>query len=277
MHRITSLLIATIVAAPLAACDHSTTDAIDTPQRQYGTPVALGNGHARAYVVLDTKNGNVPTEIGIALDEHALEGLPAAGADPANPMSMYSYLLPVPANMPQPYSLVELNWNAAGHEPAGIYDSPHFDFHFYTISLAERNAIMPSDPAFATKAAKFPAAAFVPPAYAVLPPPPAPAPAVPMMGVHWLNVTAPELQPPTSAQHQAFTRTFIYGSWNGQFIFVEPMITRAYLQTKPDDRMAIATPTSYAKPGFYPASYRVTYDPQTKETRVALTDLTMHQ
>jgi hypothetical protein len=279
MYRFTTILRTAFAALPLAniaACSGSATAADSAPVREYGTGVAVGNGHARSYVLFDAQNPTLPTEIGVAFDEHALEGLPAAGADPSNPMSMYSFILPLPANMPQPYALVELDWNAAGHVPAGVYDLPHFDFHFYSISLAARNAIVPSDPGFLTKAANFPASAFVPATYAVLPPPPAPTPAVPVMGVHWTNVTAPEVQPPTSPQHHTFTRTFIYGSWDGKFTFVEPMVSLVYLQSKPDERVTIATPSSYATPGYYPASYRVTYDPQTKETRVALTDLTLH-
>lgn len=190
---------------------------------------------------------------------------------------MHSYLLPLPADMPAPYKLVELNWNPLGHEPPGIYDKPHFDFHFYWISQSERDAIVPSDPNFATEAANFPQGDYVPANYMVLPPPPAPTPAVPMMGVHWTNVTAPEILPAESPEHAEFTRTFIYGSWNGEFTFVEPMVTLAFLRTKPDERVAIDTPAKYAVPGYYPAAYRVTYDESTKEYRVSITDLTEHQ
>ena len=42
--------------------------------RQYGTPIKLGQGRARSYVVL---NKGVPVEVGVALDETALEGLRA--------------------------------------------------------------------------------------------------------------------------------------------------------------------------------------------------------
>ena len=277
MHPPTTLLVAAVIMLASSACDHQTTEASDPAAPQYGAAVGLGGGHARAYVIFDAKNKGVPAEVGVALDEHALEGLPVPGADPSNPMNMYSYLLPLPANMPQPYTLVELDWNAVGHDPVAIYGTPHFDFHFYTISLAARNAILPNDPAFATKAANFPQGAFVPAGYGVLPPPPAPAPAVPMMGVHWINLTAPEIQPPTSPGYQVFKRTFIYGSWDGKYTFVEPMVTLAYLQSKPDEHITVSTPAKYATPGYYPSSYHVTYDPQTKETRVALSGLTLHQ
>ncbi|MGH7507588.1 MAG: DUF5602 domain-containing protein [Longimicrobiales bacterium] len=276
MHRITMLAVVALATLTVPTCDDSSTDIDDSPQLQYGVPVNVGNGQARAYVLLDTNNGDAPLEIGIALSEEALDGLPAPGAHPEH-MDSYSYTLPLPQQMPSPYEVVELNWNAGGHPPPHVYDQPHFDFHFYTISLAERNAIQPSDPAFAAKAAQMPSADFVPPGYAVLPPPPAPVEAVPMMGVHWIDVTAPEIQPADSPDHRAFTRTFIYGSWDGQFTFVEPMVTRAYLLSGPDERIPISTPASYESPGYYPGAYHVKYDAQAKEYRVALADLTLHQ
>jgi hypothetical protein len=50
-----------------------------TAQRQYGAPVQLGSGRARTYVVTDQKTGN-PIEVGVALDEAALDSLPAGGS-----------------------------------------------------------------------------------------------------------------------------------------------------------------------------------------------------
>ena len=32
---------------------------------------------------------------------------------------------------------------------------------------------------------------------------------------------------------EPFTKTFIYGSYDGTFIFGEPMVAKAYLETKP--------------------------------------------
>ena len=58
--------------------------------RQYGTPVKVGEGMARTYVVLDAKSGQSPVELGIALDEKALDGLPTDGM-------MYAFDLPLPA------------------------------------------------------------------------------------------------------------------------------------------------------------------------------------
>src|SRR5574338_327063 len=99
--------------------------------RQYGVPTKVGDGMARTYVVLDEKNGRAPLELGIALDDRALSGLPTEPGE-------FSFTLPLPTHAPEPYRFAELDWNPQGHEPEGVYSVPHFDFHFYTVSVAER-------------------------------------------------------------------------------------------------------------------------------------------
>ena len=241
----------------------------DSPglHRQYGTPVKVGAGMARAYVVLDAKSGQTPVELGIALDARALDELPTAAGE-------YSFDLRLPARSPAPYRFAELDWNPQGHPPAGVYTVPHFDFHFYTVPKSVRDAIDPSDPLYAAKANNLPAGPYVPPGYVV---PGVPAQlAVPHMGVHWFDVTAPELQNlfGNPAGYQPFTKTFIYGSWDGRFIFFEPMVTRAYLMTLPNAVTPISVPALYPQPGWYPTAYRVSYDARSKEFLVALTGLT---
>ena len=88
------------------------------------------------------------------------------------------------------------------------------------------------------------------------------------MGVHWTSVNAPELN------GQPFTSTFIFGSWDGQFIFVEPMVTKAYLETHPNATTAIPQPARWNNPGRYPTTYTVAYDAPSKEYRFVLGGLT---
>ena len=237
--------------------------------RQYGPPLKVGNGMARAYVVLNAKDDQAPAELGIALDEKALDGLPDNGM-------MYAFDLQLPEQAPAPYRFAELDWNPHGHVPPGVYTVPHFDFHFYMIPKPARDAIDPSDPNFAAEANNLPTGDLVPPFY-VVPGPPA-AVAVPHMGVHWSDVRSPELQGLLGhpENYQPFTKTFIYGSWNGAFTFLEPMVTREYLLSHPDALSPISVPTRYAQSGWYPTSYRVTYDAQAKEYRVALSGMTLH-
>ena len=289
----TLLRLATLAPFALAACsDNPTADApTSRPDRvpaeavgtfrHYGAPLTVGAGKARAYVVLDERASNRPLEVGVALDAAALESLPTPAAPQPggghNHADSHEYLLTLPNGHGTQYQFITLDWNAAGHEPPGVYDLPHFDFHFYTISQAERNAIDPADPQFGAKAARFPASAYVPPRYMVLPPPPAPVNAVPRMGVHWLDVASPELQAPTSPNHKAFTHTFIHGSWDGHFIFDEPMITRAFLLTTPDLTVPLPQSAQVEKAGYYPTTYRITYDATAREYRIALGSLVKRQ
>ena len=232
----------------------------------YGPAQNIGNGNVRTYV--DVRGGE-PVEIGVALSETALENLPAphtghaSAADAHANMVAYSLMFPAEASR-TPYRFVELDWNPGGHEPPGVYDQPHFDFHFYTIDEAERDAIDPADPLFQQKTEYLPALGFMASNYV--------APmmtAVPKMGLHWIDPASPELN------GQKFTRTFIYGSWNGKTIFWEPMVTREFILSKPSFQTPVMQPERVATPGYYPKGYSVRWDEQKREYRIALTELAM--
>ncbi len=239
-----------------AACSSDSIGAGSEPATQYGAAVAVGNGTARSYEVV--QNGS-PTELGVALSQGALDSLPMTPK-----MGGYEYQLPLPAGNLTQYQIIGLNWNPTGHPPSMVYTVPHFDFHFYMISPAERSAIDPSDPAFATKAANLPTANFSLTGYVADPP----ANAVPHMGLHWTDSNSGEFH------GQPFTRTYVLGSWNGQFIFVEPMVTRAYLLTHPDEVVPVGSASQRAISGYYPTGYRVSWDAAATEWHVAISGLT---
>lgn len=253
---------------------------------KYGGSAAVGNGRVRAYVELDARTKK-PLEIGVAFTERALEGLPMDGAGHhGQPGVVHQYLLDLPTEVTAPFRFVEVNWNPKGHEPEGVYqDVPHFDFHFYTITKAERDAIVPTNPEYAAKANDLPTGDFVPPSVIQLGPPGAtPAQvAVPLMGVHWVDVRTPELQGLLGKPEafKPFTTTFIHGSWGGRFTFWEPMITRAHIVAKRtatdpavrDEVIPLPVPARYQEAGHYPTAYRITWDPKAKEYRIALTQL----
>jgi hypothetical protein len=248
--------------------------------RQYGEPVRLGNGRARAYAIIDQKARRT-LELGIALDEQAMEGLraPVTGTNPHQDHDML--MVQLPQQHASAFKFVELDWNPQGH--GDPYAEGHFDFHFYTISEAEVHGITPSDPQFGAKAANNPPASAIPPFYfepASALGIPADSAAVPMMGMHWLDLRAPEIQGMLGnpAGYKPFTSTFIYGAWDGQLIFMEPMITRSHILAKRgatdpavrDQVIPIATSPSYPAGGFRPDAYRIAWDAQSREFRVAL-------
>src|SRR5215207_6231880 len=166
-------------AASATVANASATIGSPGVHRQYGPPVTLGEGKVRAYVVLDAKDEQRPLELGVAIDARAMEG-----ALPSPDMLMIPITLP--AQAPAPYRFVLFDWNPLGHPLAGVFDVPHFDFHFYVVPQAEVEAITPADPDFAAKANNLPTGDYLPPLYAVSKPPGA-APAsvaVPGMGVY---------------------------------------------------------------------------------------------
>jgi Domain of unknown function (DUF5602) len=243
-------------------------------QRRYGAAVAVGKGQARTYVTMDPKTGTA-TEVGVALDEAALEGLSATGSLGGGGHEHHdSYVLSLPVLNSTPYRFVELNWNPKGH--GGPYTAPHFDFHFYRIPLAERDAIDPATSDYATRAANLPTAEQLPAGYVsshlLMKLTPAQA-SVPKMGLHWIDTGAPELPP----SNLPFTATFIVGSWDGKVIFDEPMITRDFILAQREKpaatEFAVSTSQRYSPAGFYLTGYRLSYDAQWKEYRIALTGL----
>lgn len=244
---------------------------------RYGAEVKLGNGRARTYVVTDGLTGN-PVEVGVALSAEALEGLPQHSPDhgPGTHGPYSEYLLDLPAGNPTPYRFVEVDWNPRGH--GGPYTAPHFDFHFYRVALETRNEIDLGRSDFAAKAARLPPADEIPAGYAsthvLLNTSPAEM-TVPRMGLHWVDVASPELPP----RNLPFTTTFIVGSWDGQVIFDEPMVTRDFIlgqrYGQPTAR-SIPVPAAkrYTPAGVYPASYGIIWDEGAREYRIALMGLT---
>lgn len=220
------------------------------PQRHLGPELRIGEGTARSYVTVD--EGGNPTAVGIALTEGALRGLDGGHGHHENVLT-----LPIVRGIV--FQHITFDWNPAGHEPPGVYDTPHFDAHFYTISDAVRRTIDPSIEGFAEKAARLPAADRIPAGYMA-----DPNGAVPMMGVHWVDPTSPEFTP------AGFSRTLIVGSWDGEVTFIEPMLTRAWILSKPDFRAPLPQPETVPVTGYWPTEWSVRFDQATHEYRIEL-------
>lgn len=158
-----------------------------------------------------------------------------------------------------PFTHLYLMWEPQGHEPPGIYDVPHFDVHFYILSERARQKITCAGDDEA-RCLKNPSASAVPRDYA-----PTPA-GVPQMGWHWLDTLAPEFH------GHPFTATMVYGYYDGRLAFLEPMITKAYLETKPHFRAPIRQPDTFPKAGYYPTQYQVFYRYVSDTFDIAVTD-----
>lgn len=219
----------------------------------FGSAVKVGDDSARTYVKVD-KDGN-PTAIGIAIDADGLKNIPDG-----HPQFGLSLTLPLPneANSKLPYKHVTLDWNKVGHEPV-MFEVGHFDMHFYTITESEKMNIG----ADSSKLYKDPNPREVPADYtgyvnagplgliAVG--------GVPMMGWHFTDSTDAIVH-----GHHTFDHIFIYGFYNGKMNFMEPMITKAFLESKADVTTNIKQPLDYLNSGnYWPTKYRIHFDATT--------------
>lgn len=244
----TALALATAAGLMIGCSDSTPPDQSGT---FYGPVVAMADGTGRTYVTLD--GAGAPTELGIALTETSLNGLANAPAE---------FVFPLPAQASATaFKHAVINWTFTGHAPAMVYTVPHFDVHFYSITNAERVAIVLGDPVLDAKMARQPTAEFIPPGYA-------PGGSAAGMGLHWNDPSAPE------RSGAPFTATFIYGSYDGAVTFGEPMIAKSYLETKPSRVVfPLKLPAKYSAPGYHPTSYSIAYDANAKEYRIALVGL----
>lgn len=138
-------------------------------------------------------------------------------------------------------------WEAHGHPP-GPFLTPHFDFHFYGIPAVEREGIDCLD---VTKPVALPAGYELPdeevPGIGLLV-----GVCVPKMGMHSLlssSLTATSL----------FDATMVVGWIKGEPIFVEPMISQAFLMRK--EGFSLPIPALSAANGTrYPSAFEATFD-----------------
>ncbi|WP_306358106.1 MULTISPECIES: DUF5602 domain-containing protein [unclassified Nocardia] len=236
----------------------------------FGPERALGGGTARTYVVVGSDGD--PIELGLRFTAAALDGLPdhdaygdaLAGRAPFPKAEVYE--LPSQARAAA-YDHIAVDWLAHGHPPVGIFDEAHFDVRFYLREPAAVAAIDPADAEFATKAARFPAAEYLPRDYV-----PAGDPAtetVPGAGLRWVDSATP-----FHPQTYEFTQAVLAGTWDGEYLFAEPMVTRDWLLTEPDFAAELKQPEAVRKSGHYATGYAVRYDAASREYSIVLTGLT---
>lgn len=227
----------------------------------------FGNGTINTWLQLD--DNNTPSSIGISLTQGSLDGLPMheqAGClqtVPAidNHESYECELLFPQVNANIPFTHLSINWNPHGHGPLPIFNTPHFDVHFNLLSPEKRHNItgVGDD---VPRVNKFPSPEFRPAGYF---PPPGSAEA--RMGYHWADATSPDFGT------TPFQKAMIWGSYNGEMAFWEPLITLSYLLTRPNFTEALKQPAAYAKSGYYPTAYSIKYDAPRQEYTVSLDGL----
>ncbi|MBX2924995.1 MAG: hypothetical protein KF746_22530 [Chitinophagaceae bacterium] len=196
--------------------------------------------HGKAWTSVQLGHDGKPLTASIVVNKEAMESLVSSGGGHQHVNSVSLSFNSKITSLPFTHAL--LDWNPEGHEPAPIYTVPHFDFHFYMQTEAGRLNI----PAFETDSSKFvifPAPDYFPATYFPVPG------GVEKMGTHWVDATTPELN------GQPFTETFIYGSYDGRVTFLEPMITKAFIDANNVFERSIPQPAKFQLSGYYPTKY----------------------
>jgi hypothetical protein len=239
--------VATLIAVPAIAA-YSVLPATETKSAvTYAAPTPFGDGTVRTYVVRDSRGA--PTSIGVELSESALQGPPTT-------KTMLHIPFPKEADDTQ-YTFVMFDWNPAGHVPDHVYTLPHFDFHFYMTKQDDVMAIQAGpDPIVAES--RFVPKNYISPGNE----------SFPAMGVHWVDATSGEFNGKT------FDQTFIWGFSRGQIQFIEPMITKAFLESTSSFTMELKQPESVQRAGLYPKRYSIRHDTAAKVYRISIDDLT---
>jgi len=207
----------------------------------YGPVVQMGEGHVRSWA--NISHDNIALAIGIEMTEGALQLHDHDGDE-----NSLEFLIQLhqKAKALMPFDHIVVNWNEHGHPPPGIYSAPHFDFHFYKMSLEQRLLI----PAYAAAPGPFnnlPPTGYIPSGYFR-----GPNEGVPRMGSHWIDLLSPEFQ------GQPFTHTFIYGSNDGKVTFVEPMVTLATIKSGATIQKQIRQPQFFDPVDkYYPTRYNI--------------------
>lgn len=251
----------------------------------YGEAQKLGNGAARVYAELD--GAGAPQAIGVSFDPGLLEGLPAMPntwsrcfdkdgdgriAEHGECNGDYELEFVLPPELAQvgatPFRWVSVNYNPMGHpDPAPPpWAVPHYDFHFY---LMEREAVGQIRPGACSelidcddfKRAQIPVPGrFIHADHIDV------GAAVADMGNHLIDAKTPELV----EQGRAFTHTFIFGAYDGHVTFYEPMITLAFLQSRPSLCAPIKQPAAWEAAGAYPTTYCIRHHPDDERYTVSL-------
>jgi hypothetical protein len=276
------------LAATVAGCAAAGPRPAVAPDRVLGWSIALGGGTASSYA--SWRPDGAPRAIGVVLSAGALTGLPAGsdqhhcfdrnqdGAiDPAGEcLQSHEYVVPLPDAVARradiPFTWVLLTWNPAGHIPPGIYDVPHFDVHFFLERIENVFALRagPCGPEF-IRCDQFVRARKPVPANYMHPDFKDVEAAVPAMGNHLVDLSGPEFH------GQPFTRSWIFGVYDGEVTFYEQMVARAFLLSRPNACVPIKRPPAVARRGFYPTVSCIRHDAATGEYAVSMEDFILRE
>ncbi|GMV87577.1 MAG: hypothetical protein AMXMBFR81_05080 [Chthonomonas sp.] len=206
-----------------------------------GSADDLGDGVVRSWGFLDP--ADVPQQINISFSPNSVKNLDPAGE---------TAVIAVPRNTGTPYTHIVVSWLPAGHAGAtGVFATPTFGIHFFTLPEVDRLLIDVADPEMAIH----PGAAFMPAGYASND-----ASGTDEIGLYWNQPTA-DIEGAAS-----------FGSFDGETIFTAFWFTPTFLESKTAMNLAIPQPASVAKSGYYPTVVQVVVGEGQSDYQVTFSD-----
>ncbi len=201
-----------------------------------------------------TENGR-PTEIGATIPMSLVLSVPPHAEMTWPPRELASVRLPEAARNALGIDHLGVNWEAHGHPPS-TFMTPHFDFHFYSITNEAVGAIDCSD---LSKPRGVPEGYTLPdieiPDMGTLV-----GLCVPLMGMHAL----PEADMQAT---DAFDASMIVGFYHGEPIFFEPMIAQSMLLERKSFNLPMPTVGDLPEGVHYPREFQAQYDARTEQYR----------
>ena len=205
-------------------------------------------------------SGSKVLAVGVTVPMAAIDSTPLDGPMVWPPVVAAVVAMPAEARAATGMDHLTIYWEHHGHPPKPFL-TPHFDFHFYTISDADRKTI---DCANKAKPA------VIPPGYSLLD---VDIPGlgmltglcVPGMGMHSLVTTDLEATTP-------FSGTMVLGFYNTRPIFFEPMVAKAKLEEKQSFTLPMVVPAGLAAGVHYPTKFEAVYDTSIPGYRLVFSD-----
>lgn len=219
---------AVLVALALLGC-------ADDGESLDGPPVDVFGGEVQGFA---RETDGAVDQVGLRMPFVSIEN--AAGSAP----SSFVIELPERAREAARFDHVRLDFYPAGHGPPGVYDTPHFDVHFYLIDVATREGI--ACPETAVSAERLPAGYTIPGLDAE-----PGGTCAPQMGVHALNL---------EGQAMPFTSALIFNYHAGELVALEAMIAKDYLETLQTFTTVIPRPAALPAGVRLPETFTATFD-----------------
>ena len=281
------------MAFAVAACNQpariTAAPAPTSGERVEGGYTDVGSGRISTYAEMEARGG--PKAIGVSFSSAFMNAPPASHSDqrrctdrnkdgvvdrPTECNMWHEWAVPLPSDMAGrpdvPFKWALINWNPVGHIPPGVYDMPHFDVHFYLEPIESVFAIEPGPcgPEF-VRCDQFALAKKPIPGNYIHSDYKDVDAVAPAMGNHLIDLTSPEFK------GQRFTRSWIFGVYDGRVTFYEEMVSLGYLLRRPNACTPIKSPRAVALRGYYPTVSCVRHDPATDAYTVSMERFVMRE